>query len=205
MKNKTVEKYYFENRTDLLKLIPENVKYILDLGCGSGITWKNKKFNVTGVEIVFQVAKIAKKNIDNVIVANVENLPINNFKYDCIIFGDILEHLVNPWTVLKEARNILRDNGYIVASIPNLQYYKIVRKILKNQFQYSDYGILDIDHLRFFTLRTIEDMFEKTNFKILKINRKIKLKTQYKILNFLCLNKLINFFTYQYYILAQKR
>jgi 2-polyprenyl-3-methyl-5-hydroxy-6-metoxy-1,4-benzoquinol methylase len=204
MKNKKIDKYYFENRKDILNLIPEDVKNVLDLGCGSGITWKDTDFNVTGIEIVFKVAKFARENISNVIVANVEHLPIHNGKFDCIVFGDILEHLVNPWYALAKSKEILVNNGYVVASIPNLQYYKIVRKILRDEFEYSDYGILDIDHLRFFTLNTIKDMFRKSGFKILRIGRKLKFKPQYKTLNFIFFNKLLNFFTYQYYILAKK-
>ncbi len=205
MKNKSIEKYYFEKRNDILQLIPVEVKTILDVGCGSAITYKGKNFNVTGIEIVPEIAKFAKENISSVIVGNVEKLPLKNCSFDCIIFGDILEHLKDPWSLLIEIKRFLNENGFVIASIPNLQYYKIVRKILKDKFHYEEYGILDIDHLRFFTLSTIKEMFKNAGFKIIKIDRKIKWKIQYKIMNFLFFNRLENFFTYQYYILAQKR
>ena len=59
-KKKETENYYSTNRVELKKLIPDNVKHVLDVGCGTGITWKNDdRFIVTGIEIIPEVAKIA--------------------------------------------------------------------------------------------------------------------------------------------------
>jgi 2-polyprenyl-3-methyl-5-hydroxy-6-metoxy-1,4-benzoquinol methylase len=205
MKKKDDLKYYNADRIEIKSLIPENVKYILDVGCGTGATWTNEKFTVTGIEINNDIAQIAEKNISTVIVGDVEKLELSEKKFDCIVFADILEHLYNPWEVLKKYSAYLNNNGYVVASIPNIQFYKILRKlVLKGEWQYKDYGILDIDHIRFFTYKSILELFNSSGFKILKINRKIKGSKRYRYISKLLGNAFDNFLTAQFIILGKK-
>ncbi len=205
-KKKETAHYYATDRVELKKLIPENVKYILDVGCGTGITWKDDdRFTVTGIEIIPDVAKIAKNNIENIIIGNVEDIYLKENYFDCIVFGDILEHLYDPWFVLKQYKKYLKENGYILASIPNIQYYKIVRKLIfKGEWEYKDYGILDIDHIRFFTYKSVVDLFSSANINIIKINKKFRGSKRYRYINRLFFNIFDNFLTAQFIILGKK-
>ena len=159
-------------RPEILTLVPPGSKNILDLGCGTGTLGKaiKKRQNCTchGVELNKEAALIADKNLDKLWNDNLNRFDPSflNIKYDCMIFADILEHLVNPWGVLKKFADALAPNGTIVASLPNVAHPYIVSMLQKGLFRYEPSGILDITHLRFFTKTTISQMFYKAGLKI---------------------------------------
>lgn len=169
--------YYFANaRPELVQLIPASVKQILDAGCGYGMTGEliKKKIpecKVIGIEIDQEVAQIAAQRLDRVIVGDVEHLEVSNrFGYfDCIIFADVLEHLVNPWSVLKRYGTLLSDKGIIIASIPNVRNLTVINNLVNGKWSYQERGILDETHLRFFTRFEIEKMFTNCGFEISKL------------------------------------
>jgi SAM-dependent methyltransferase len=80
-----------------------------------------------------------------------------NGQFDVIVYGDILEHLRNPMEVFRGFNRSLRPGGLVIVSVPNLAHAWIRLSLLFGQFQYSDRGILDRTHLRFFTLRTFQE------------------------------------------------
>ena len=151
----------------MLKHIPHDVKKVLDVGCGTGslgLSIKSQlgtKIEVVGIELDHHAGKIAKSRIDNIIIGNVENIniPYENNYFDCIIYADILEHLIDPWELLIKHKLKLADNGSIIASIPNIGHYKIIKMLKRGYWKYEDEGILDKTHLRFFTKNTILKMF----------------------------------------------
>ena len=114
---------------------------ILEVGCACGGTLLeinniNKTANIYGIEINSNSAKLAK-NFANVSSANIEdsNLPYKQGFFDYIIFGDVLEHLYNPQKVLENIKPYLKEDGKIIASIPNIQHWSIIEELLKKEFK----------------------------------------------------------------------
>lgn len=145
---------------------------ILDIGCGAGaalLEIKNRFRNadIYGVEICEEPAKIAK-GFANVITGSIEeiDLPYEEGFFDYIILADVLEHLVNPWDVLRKLKKYLKNTGHIIASIPNIMHVTELRALIYGSFTYADAGILDRTHLRFFTLLEIQKMFLSTEYNI---------------------------------------
>ncbi len=170
------DKGYYENeRQDVQKLINPNSKKILDVGCGIGMlgaVLKEKLYaEVWGVEYVNDIASLAAERLDMVITGPIEDaisqLPDKYF--DTIIFADVLEHLVDPNYVLQKIKTKLSNKGEIVASIPNVRHWSVVKKLLEGEWEYQDFGIMDSTHLRFFTRKSIFNMFEEAGFKITNI------------------------------------
>lgn len=199
-------------RADLIELIPQGMSRILDVGCGIGKTGqllRERGFEeIFGVEINIDAGEQAKPHYKKVIIGDIEKdrLPFSKGFFDCILYGDVLEHLIDPWSVLKSHKEILKDNGIIICSIPNIRHYKVLKPlILKGRWEYADLGIMDRTHLRFFTLKTIEAMFQETDFEIKKLIKKKLCSTRMKLINRLFFNHLIDFLVVQYRIVGVKK
>ena len=188
--------YYDSIREDMLKYIPRDVKKTLEFGCGSGgfSGLVKDKFGaeVWAVEIDEQSAKTAAQKLDNVINCDaheaIDKLPDNYF--GCIVFFDILEHLVDPYSLLHILKTKLTKKGIIVASIPNIRYYRsLVKLVVHGDWDYKDHGILDKTHLRFFTYKSIVKLFNELAFEILEIEGIHPTSSRtFKVLNTLLLN-----------------
>ncbi len=165
--------YYRFNRSEMIKYIPENAKLILDVGCSEGnfgkLLKEKRACTVWGVEPDVKSASIAMKNIDRVFNTIFdENIDLENAKIDCIVFNDVLEHIINPNRVIQICKKYLAKGGVIVSSIPNIRYYEIIRQILfEKDWRYTEAGILDKTHLRFFTSKSIIKLFENEGYKII--------------------------------------
>jgi len=206
---------YFESsatsaRDDLIDLIPNDADNILEVGAGvgkMGAGLRSRKFNkIVGIEMSQEAADKAKQYYDEMIVGDVEKVKLNypNGYFDCIIYGDVLEHLIYPWKVIGEHKKYLAKEGCIVASIPNIRYYKVLRELVfKGNWNYQKAGILDRTHLRFFTIKTIKDMFEQNGYKITKIIKEPSCGRIKKIINNLFSHAFIDFLVVQYKIVAQ--
>ena len=163
---------------DLLKIIPTSLNTLLEVGCSSGALGREYKKNnpkcfYKGLEIEESYAQLAKRHCDEVIVGDIELLNesfwINHSNIECWIFADVLEHLKDPWSCLKKIRKILPQNGSIVACIPNIQHWSLQVSISLGNFSYQDIGLLDRTHLRWFTRKTILEMFNDTGFEVQQI------------------------------------
>ncbi len=168
--------YYSNTRQEMFDFIPKGAKKILEGGCGEGVfagdLKKHLNAEVWGLELDPDSAAIAEKKIDKVLVGDLSDtitaLPEKYF--DCIIFNDVLEHLVNPYEILNKLKNNLAPDGVIVCSIPNVRYWRVFKKyVFGKHWKYEDNGVMDKTHLRFFTKRSIYDMFETLNYEIVQI------------------------------------
>jgi SAM-dependent methyltransferase len=160
---------------DLLKLMPPNAKRVIEVGCSSGALAREfKKLNPSslyfGVEIESSYAQLAQRHCDETLVLNIENADDSFWSAhadkDCWVFGDALEHLVNPWLVLKNVYQCLPLGGVVVACIPNAQHWSVQARLSIGDFRYENEGLLDRTHIRWFTRQTIVEMFHGAGFEI---------------------------------------
>ncbi len=86
--------------------------------------------------------------------------------YDVVILADVLEHLRNPEHLLSKAKTILKTGGLLVVSLPNVANIYVRINLLLGRFPYHSKGILDRSHLRFYTLKTAEQLLSKTGWVI---------------------------------------
>lgn len=169
-----VASYYKHARKEMLPFIPDNVNRVLDVGCGVGnfgrLLKEVRRLKVEGVEIVPEIAFEAAKVLDRVYLGPFSpELEIQG-PYDCIVFNDVLEHMPNPEEALHYAATLLVPGGFVVSSIPNIRHFPTIWKLLiAGKWDYTDYGTLDRDHLRFFTYRSIEELFRTLGYEIIRI------------------------------------
>lgn len=168
-----------DSKTKLINLTGRN-KIILELGCASGYISKYLKQNhctVYAVEIDKEAAKIAKKYCKKLVIEDMESINYSKtfagINFDVILLGDVLEHLKDPENLLLKIKDLLNNNGYIIISIPNIAHGSIRIKLLNGKFQYSEEGILDKTHLKFFTKSSISHLLEKCGYFIEIMDRTI--------------------------------
>ena len=143
----------------LAQLGAGNGRTCIDVGCASGYLAGELTaagWNVVGVEPDPTSAEEAQAHCVEVRVASVDDVDFSTLPhYDAVVFGDVLEHLARPEVVLRAAANHLAAGGLIVISVPNVANVLVRAGLLLGRFDYTDRGILDRTHLRFFTRRTL--------------------------------------------------
>jgi len=141
----------------ILEREPEPVS-ILDVGTASGYlgkAWKKSGHHVTGIEFDTAAAERARENYHAFRIADIETFEFPyRSEFDYIVFADVLEHLRDPAGVLHRCIPGLKDSGKIIVSVPNVANWVTRLGLLFGRFDYTDRGILDRTHLRFFTLRS---------------------------------------------------
>jgi SAM-dependent methyltransferase len=160
----------------LLEMVKPAPKRVLDMGCfcgGSG-RWLKQRFpscEVIGIEMLGKAAAIAEQAYDSVIVGAFEQVDFGSTglkvgSFDAIIAADVLEHMYNPWKALQRLKPLLAPGGAIYVSLPNVRNLNVLSSLASGQWRYEGAGILDITHIRFFTLAQASEMLSQTGWLI---------------------------------------
>jgi SAM-dependent methyltransferase len=207
--------YHGSIRKPLLDFIPLQNRNgtTLEIGAGSGDNLIYAKKNgyakvIYGIELVEIDGSFQKSNeFEQFIIGNIEHMELNfkNELFDVIVMGDVLEHLVDPYSIIREMKKYLTPNGVFVASIPNIRNLKTFRNIfVRGSFKYEDEGIFDRTHLRFFTKKNMIELFENNDCKVQRIKSSLEFKSgSVAFKNKITFGIFEEFLASQYYILAK--
>lgn len=167
---------YTTPRPDVFELVPALAHQILDVGCSNGALGRSLKAAlpgrvVSGIEFDAQFAQEAAEHLDQVIQGDLNTLDwreaIGTQRFDCIIFADVLEHLIDPARCLQHACAHLQPGGSVVVSLPNIRHLSALRAIfLKGRFPRRDRGIFDRTHLRWFTIADAYELLAACGLRV---------------------------------------
>jgi SAM-dependent methyltransferase len=194
---------------DILTAVPPVAKRVLDVGCGTGATGaalkRRQEAQVYGLERNETQADKARTVLDGVLCGDVERLalPFPPGFFDCILYGDILEHLVWPGDVLRKHLPLLSPTGIMVATVPNAQYVGVISKLVLGTWRYSDCGVLDSTHLRFFTRRSAVGLFAAAGIRITSVRRCYGPRAGLRAIDRVTLGLLGNFLSYKYALVGK--
>jgi 2-polyprenyl-3-methyl-5-hydroxy-6-metoxy-1,4-benzoquinol methylase len=155
----------------VLAAVPDGVR-VLDVGCAAGYlgaALTERGCTVVGVEMDPRDAASARVGYELVIEGDVEDpATVTQLPRDMqvVIFADILEHLRDPWSVLRASRDLLAPGGRVIVSLPNIAHWTARRALLRGDFTYSDFGLFDRTHLRFFTRDSARRLALDAGFEI---------------------------------------
>jgi SAM-dependent methyltransferase len=204
--------YFSAEHKEVASFLPARIEHLLELGCGTGATSAFLKstgqvVKATGMELSPSAADHARVVLDVVVVGDIEAEICNLEKgtFDVVLANDVLEHFVDPWSVVAALAPSLRTGGKIIARIPNARHVRLVIPlVIKGTFSYVDSGILDRTHLRFFTRSTCNQLFDPAVYNV-ESTRPYGMGVRPKIVNFLTFGIFRDFLTMHYVVTAEKR
>jgi 2-polyprenyl-3-methyl-5-hydroxy-6-metoxy-1,4-benzoquinol methylase len=165
--------YYEMARPEMLQFCPPDTRTMLDIGCGEG--WFGKaaadERDIEAWGIDFDAASIEKASalLHKAICGDVHQLldDLPDQYFDSIYFNDVLEHLIDPYSLIDVIKPKLSLQGVVVASIPNLRHFRVLGRLLFDRdFRYEKKGVMDETHMRFFTLKSVERMFVQAGYQV---------------------------------------
>lgn len=174
---------YANPRPEVTALIPTWAARVLDVGCSVGVmgeALRQRGHHVTGIEYRSELAQAARSRLDRLIEADVEELARVDADIDgpfeCVCFADVLEHLRDPWRVMRWADRLLVRGGIVIASLPNIARLETFIKVAINRtWPYEDIGVFDRTHLRFFARGNLDGLFDGTSLRISRMERVFRL------------------------------
>ena len=160
----TVEAYYQGLNEKLLAAIPA-ARQVLELGCAGGRlgeAYKRTRPTVvwTGVDVSREALQAAAKRLDATycIDLDTDSLDVLGTGYDCVVFGDLLEHLKTPERLLRKLCEITTEDATLVCCVPNMGHISVLERMLMGDISYESQGLLDRTHLRFFSVSSLFKM-----------------------------------------------
>lgn len=175
------EDYYSHSRPEVRALVPRTARTVVDVGCGAGAVGAalkegNPGLEVRGIEREPGAAARAAEVLDAVASLPAEaGMPPGWPSPDCVIFADVLEHLVDPWSTLRTWCGALRTGTHVVVSLPNVGHLSVTWPLWKGRWDYGDEGLLDRTHLRFFTRETAIELLASAGLTVDRLQRAVLL------------------------------
>ncbi|MCW2524752.1 MAG: methyltransferase protein [Frankiales bacterium] len=152
-------------------------KRVLELGAAGGHMTRAltaQGCTVTAVEYDAEAAIDLKAETSEVIVGDLNDLTLLDDlrpDYDVVLCGDVLEHLLDPQAVLDRVTRLLAPGGRVVVSLPHVGHVDVRLALLQGRWDYNSWGLLDATHIRFFTLKTIQEMVARAGLVIIDLRR----------------------------------
>ncbi len=195
--------------------MPDPCDALLELGCGAGATLRELRKERPigrshGIELSPEAAEAAATVFDRVDTTSIDELDFESTfaeqRFDAILALDVLEHLVDPWRVVRSISRLLTPEGVLIVTLPNIRHKSVVADlVLRNEFRYADAGILDRTHLRFFVRRTAIELCESGGLQVTRCSHVKPLRKKKKLFSILTRGWSDDFYAQQFILTARHR
>lgn len=139
---------------------------ILDIGCGSGPLREYlpaPRFRITGLEMEPESAAAARRSYDRVLCQDLlQPWPLADASFDGVVAAAVLEHVVDYHAVIAQMARVTRPGGCLIVQVPNLGYWKEVRKLLLRR---QPHWLKQPEHVHGWTLRYLQDILAQHGFR----------------------------------------
>lgn len=200
---------YDSDRPELFPFLPQTARTLLDVGCGSGafgrlLRSRRPDMELWAIEPDPVSARAAEDGFDHVVRGEFPNSQIPKGKFDVVLCADVLEHMREPEKALAACQDAMALGGVLIASIPNVRNWRdVLWPLLRHgTWTYTEWGILDRTHLRFFTRRSIYSFFVDNGWSAASVTG-INMHRREKLLSVLSCHLLDDFLFRQYVVIAR--
>jgi 2-polyprenyl-3-methyl-5-hydroxy-6-metoxy-1,4-benzoquinol methylase len=178
--------------------LPENKSAVLlEIGCGTGSTGAlakklGKCGKALGVELMPGPAAKAATVLDEVLTRDVEEVefPWPAGSIDILVLSEVLEHLRDPSQVLRRVRHLLKPGARVFASSPNIAHHRVIRMLLRGRWDLTEMGPMDRTHLRWFTPRSFQAMFEESGYVVDRVGPVAPFASKSRFIDLLTLGRI---------------
>ena len=153
-------------------------KDVLDVGCATGYlagALREQGCRVWGVEVDAEAARVAAEVCEQVVVGDLAHLDLDEAlggrRFDVVVLGDVLEHLLDPLPVLRASRGLLAPGGSVCISVPNVAHGAVRLSLLAGRWEYRPLGLLDDTHVRFFTREGLDRLLRAAGLAAADLRR----------------------------------
>ena len=155
----------------VLDRIPRSVRSVLDVGCGGGVFGAAVKAvvpcAVVGLTYSEAEAAQARTCLDRVEVVDLNHFDATDLgTFDCVVCSHVLEHLLDPQTVLTQLRRCLTPGGTLLVALPNVLFWKQRVQFVQGRFRYTEGGLMDKTHFRFFDWDGAAQLVREAGFDV---------------------------------------
>ncbi len=171
-----LDTYPLFRRDDIRPILPTSARRVLDVGCGPGglglvLRDLYPTAYLVGVEPEPTHAVQARDIFDEVHEGYFpDDLPAGLTPFDLVTLSDVVEHVSDPWAMLRAVVPLLAPGGVVAAAIPNVRHFSIsLPLVLRGRWTYTYEGITARTHLRFFARETVEELFASTGYAVERI------------------------------------
>lgn len=167
--------------TELLTRIPLSARVVLDVGCATGALGAayrrfNPRARLLGIDSNPEAASLAAQRLDEVAMVDVEEQPLPfdlPGGIDCLVYGDVIEHLRDPWWVLAEQAEALNPEGMVLICVPNVEHWSFVARLMRGDWAYERAGLLDETHLRWFSLESMRETLVEAGLALCDVQPRV--------------------------------
>jgi len=184
----------------------------LDIGCGRGVMGQYLQetygARVTGLEIIPENFAIARGILQECLLGDIETMDVSAMvgQFDHVVFSDSLEHLLEPQAALEKIKPLLNVAGSVLISIPNIRNFRVSLPLLfRDNWEYTDEGLLDRTHLRFFTQSSITNLLHRSGYRVDRVFVDLPSASKVGLLNRLTFGVFKRLLTSHYFIQACPR
>jgi 2-polyprenyl-3-methyl-5-hydroxy-6-metoxy-1,4-benzoquinol methylase len=185
---------------------------VLELGCGAGGTGAaalaaGKAGRYVGIEMEPRAAEAARARLTEVIESDVEKVDLSPYAgtFEALIISEVLEHLADPWGVLRTLSACLKPGAKVFASSPNVSHWRVLRSLLSGRFDYDESGVMDRTHLRWFTPASYRGLFEGAGIQVLSVSPLSQPAPRTRFINRVTGNRFAHIFMEQLMVRGIKR
>jgi SAM-dependent methyltransferase len=165
---------------DILARIPAEARVVLDVGCGAGglglgLRERGSTARLVGVEPDAALAAHAAHHYDEILRIDIEAEapPVPQGSLDVLVYGDVLEHLRDPWAVLRRDAALLGAGGTLLVCVPNIEHWSFAARLLAGRWRYEEMGLFDRTHLRWFTRDAMAEAIVAAGLKPVEVAPRI--------------------------------